>query len=283
MPGGKYLAAGYNQDQDLYLWDIATGKVVRKFVGHTAPDNQLAVSPDGKRILSWGINDRTLRLWDVETAKELKRLEGHTEKAQGVFSPDGTKILTFSPDKTLRLWDAESGQELKKLEGHQDAVTGCFSPDGKQVLSSSPDRTVRLWDVATGQEIRRFEGPRDKVSWANFVAGGRQVVAGCDDQTFHVWETASGQLLQKIDLSGVGVDCRSMTASPDGRLGLARCKDESSLRVYDLASGKEIHRYGQARSAYGFSFTPDGDFAVAGSFRNGLYVFRLPNEKRAKL
>ena len=35
VPGGKYLAAGYNQDKDLYLWEIATGKVVRKFVGHT--------------------------------------------------------------------------------------------------------------------------------------------------------------------------------------------------------------------------------------------------------
>ena len=138
VPGGKYLAAGYNKEKDLYLWDIVTGKVVRKFVGHTAPDNQLAVSPDGKRILSWGINDQTLRLWDVETGKELKRLEGHTEKAQGVFSPDGTKILTFSPDKTFRLWDAELGQELKKLEGHEDAVTGCFSPDGKQILFDRP-------------------------------------------------------------------------------------------------------------------------------------------------
>jgi WD40 repeat protein len=282
VPGGKYLAAGYNKDKDLYLWDLATGKVVRKFVGHTSPDNHLAVSPDGKRILSWSYgDDRALRLWDVETGKELKKLEGHAEKAEGVFSPDGKKVLTYSADKTLRLWDAESGQELKRLEGHDAAPTGCFSPDGKQVLSSSPDQTVRLWDVETGKEIRRFEGPKDKVLGACFVAGGKQVAARCDDRKFRVWETASGKLLREIDLADVGGDHGTMTASPDGRLGLVGHEDES-VRVYDLASGKEIQRYDGARKARGFSFTPDGKFAVAGSFRAGLFVFRLPGGNPAK-
>jgi formylglycine-generating enzyme len=275
VPGGKYLAAGYNQDKDLYLWDIATGKVVRKFVGHTDGDNGLAVSPDGKRMLSWG-KDRTLRLWDVETGKQLKKLEGHTDKAQGVFSPDGKSILTFSPDKTLRLWDADSGKELKKLTGHDGAVTGCFSPDGKQILSSSPDHTIRLWDVETGKEIRHFGIPKEKTLDAYFVACGRRVAARCDDRKFRLWETANGKLLREIDLSELGGDrWKIMTASPDGRLGLVSLGD-GSVRVYDLASGALIHQYAGAARAQSFSFTPDGNFAVSGSFRRGLYVFRFP-------
>jgi WD40 repeat protein len=35
LPGSKYLAANYSREKDLYLWDITTGKVVRKFIGHT--------------------------------------------------------------------------------------------------------------------------------------------------------------------------------------------------------------------------------------------------------
>ena len=168
VPGGKYLAAGYKDDKDLYLWDIATAKVVRKFTGHTEPGNGVAVSPDGKRILSWG-QDATVRLWDLDTGKELKKLEGHTDKAAGVFSLDSKKVLTFSPDKTLRLWDVETGKELKKLEGHEDAVSGALSPDGKRALSWSPDKTIRLWDLDSGKEIRRFDEPRTRsnplVSW----------------------------------------------------------------------------------------------------------------------
>ena len=35
-----------------------------------------------------------------------------------------------------------------------------------------------------------------------------------------MWETGSGKLVQQIDLNGLGGDAWSMTASPDGRLGL---------------------------------------------------------------
>jgi WD40 repeat protein/predicted Ser/Thr protein kinase len=280
VPGGKYLAAAYKDDKDLYLWDVARGKIVRKFTGHTDLEIGLAVSPDGKRILSWG-RDATLRLWDVETGKELKKLEGHADKAEGVFSPDGKKILTFSPDKTLRLWDVETGKGLKMLEGHDDACYGSFSPDGKQVLSFSPDKTIRLWDVESGKELRRFEGAKSKDGDAGFAANGRLVVGHCDQQLFRVWETASGKLVREIDLSEMGGDFWTMTATPDGRLGLVSHSD-GSVRVFDLAAGTEIHRYDDCPKARGFSFTADGKLAVAGSFRRGLFVFRLPVEKLVK-
>jgi hypothetical protein len=47
-------------------------------------------------------------------------------------------------------------------------------------------------------------------------------------------------------------------------------------RVIDLDNGKEIARYDRCRSANSFSFTLNNNFAVGGSFRAGMYVFRLP-------
>ena len=103
LPGGKFLVASYSTKPELYLWDIAAGKVVHPFVGHSEPGPGFAVSPDGKRLLSWGHDhDKTVRLWDMDTGKELRKLEGHTDQAAGVFSPNGKQVLTFSPDKTLR-------------------------------------------------------------------------------------------------------------------------------------------------------------------------------------
>jgi WD40 repeat protein len=277
VPGGKYLAATYRFDKDIYLWDIGTGKVARKFSGHTDLGLALTVSPDGKRLLSWG-DDLTLRVWDVETGKELKKLEGHTDKAAGVFSPDSKKILTFSPDKTLRLWDAATGKQLLKLAGHDDACTGSFSPDGKQALSFGADSTIRLWDLASGKEIRRFEGGVVKDGARGFVNGGRQVAAYCDDQKYRIWDASSGKIGREIDLTNFGGDRWSMTASPDGRWGLVNHQDDS-VRVFHLATGLEIHRYDHCVKARAFSFSPDGNFAVSGSFRAGLRVYRLPPEQ----
>ena len=57
---------------------------------------------------------------------------------------------------------------------------------------------------------------------------------------------------------------------------------DDSVRVLDLLTGKEIHRYDRCRKARAFSFSPDGTMAVAGSFRNGMFGFRLPSGDAAK-
>ncbi len=51
-------------DKTLKLWDVATGKEIRTFVGHTSTVDSVAFSPDGRTALS-GSGDRTLKLWDV--------------------------------------------------------------------------------------------------------------------------------------------------------------------------------------------------------------------------
>ncbi len=213
LPGGKFIVASYNLKKELYLFDIASGRIVRRFIGHDANDPHFAVSPDGTRILSWS-DDQTMRLWDVATGNEIRKLEGHFDKASGVFSPDGTQILTFSADKTMRLWDVETGKELQKFEGHTEPPTGCFSPDGKQALSSAADATIRLWDLASGNQIRQYQGPTAPVRFAGFVANGQLVVGNSAtgdrdgpgkpvDMMYRVWGSEERQAPARNRLSSI--------------------------------------------------------------------------------
>ncbi len=102
-PDGKYLVT-CSHDGTVRLWDVASGKEVRRFTGHTGPTFGAAFSPDGKYVLT-SSEDETARLWDVKTGKEIRRFTGHTNDVNNVaFSPDGKYILTASFDYTARLW-----------------------------------------------------------------------------------------------------------------------------------------------------------------------------------
>ena len=120
-PDGRYVLSG-SSDKTLRLWEVATGKELRRFEGHSGRVCSVAFSPDGRYVLS-GSRDKTIRLWEVATGKELRRFEGHSSWVISVaFSPDGRYILSGSEDRTLRLWEVATGKELRRFEGHSDYV-----------------------------------------------------------------------------------------------------------------------------------------------------------------
>jgi WD40 repeat protein len=112
--GRRFLSAG--ADQTLRLWDLETGQVLRHFEGHSGEVVYLAVSPDGRRLLSGG--DVTARLWDVESGQELYRFEGHVGSVWAVaLLPDGRRALSAGEDATLLLWEVP---ELKTPQRNGD-------------------------------------------------------------------------------------------------------------------------------------------------------------------
>ena len=91
FPGSAWSPAA--RDHDVRLWDVATGKVLKRFSGSPGAVTALAFSRDGRRFLS-GSHDGTLRLWQIDTGKEVRLYEGHDGRVRGVsFFPTGRRPL----------------------------------------------------------------------------------------------------------------------------------------------------------------------------------------------
>jgi WD40 repeat protein/sterol desaturase/sphingolipid hydroxylase (fatty acid hydroxylase superfamily) len=141
------LIASTTQDE-IKLRDGASGYVTQTLTGHTDLVYCLAVSADGRRIVS-GSFDRTVRVWDAITAKELATLGGHSGPVYAVAcSAGGEWLVSGGDDRTVRVWDLATNREPLTLRGHTDAVTGvAVSADGSRVVSASRDGTLKVWDV----------------------------------------------------------------------------------------------------------------------------------------
>lgn len=107
---GRILAT--NVAESVYLWDLTTGKLLRRIRHPHDHGCNLCVSSDGKTLATADlqyVNDLgqdTVRLYDVETGDQIQTLEPDDNRAHVLaFSSDGTKLFTGYHRGAATVWD----------------------------------------------------------------------------------------------------------------------------------------------------------------------------------
>jgi WD40 repeat protein len=269
-PDGKRILSG-SWDKTARLWDVQTGRQLRPFEGSTDDVHSVAFSPDGSLALSGGLGSAT-RLWDLETGRLLHQLP--VNKVHGVaFAPDGRSVLTGGHDGIVRLWDVGTGRELHHFEGRTGAAWSvAYSPDGQFAFSAGWDGVARLLHIPDAilhtpeHEVRRLVAHPSAggVCGVAFAPDGRAVSCGSDG-CVRLWDVAGGKQLWVYDCQARGASVRRLAVAPDGRTALAAV-DDHTVRVLDLATGKELRRFeGHRAMVQGVSFSSDGRLALSTS------------------
>ncbi len=214
-PGEKQILVATGAT--LRLFDVKTGKELRRFVGHLDAIRSVCFSSDGKTILSGG-DDRVARLWDVQRGKVYERLNGHRNGINSLaMSPDGAWVISGSRDQTMRLWNVRKGREKQKFKVPRGNVFAVgFTPDGRQVISAHFDTSIRFWDVQDGRETRLFRGHRRIVSSFDCSPDGASLISGGHDATIRWWDCASG--IEQLIGEGHQAAITCVSASSEGDL-----------------------------------------------------------------
>jgi WD40 repeat protein len=310
LGSGRRLAAA-NQLGQVFVWDLPQtppkfdargGKErqapdvppVRRLDGHTNELTRLAVTGDGKHLLSASL-DRTVRVWAVDgpaSGKAEAVLDSETRKREARRA--GKKEPAPAPGVPV-----ETQQAAHVLEGHAEWVYALgVSGDGKRVISGDAAAQVIVWDLAGRKPVARWSGhPWNWVVAASLSPDGQTALVSeyrykRDDfdvpaPALKLWDATSGN--EKLDLLKVQFPklnpgdrsyggsqlWRKFVAngliataySPDGKLvAVAQGgeTDTGKVHLLDVAGGKLLrtvsgHQYGVTDVI----FSHDGKYVIS--------------------
>jgi RNA polymerase sigma factor (sigma-70 family) len=244
---GQFLftASGGNGFR-IHLWEVASGREIRSFAGHTATVGALAVSPDSRFAASssW---DKSIRLWDVATGKELHRFPISEDTVFVLcFSADGRWLAAGDKDRMIRVWEVATGKELHRLRHGVPVFALVFSPDGRTLAAAGGqhldervgDGGIVLWEMATGEKRGQLAGHDRAVMTLSYSPDGHCLASGGTDGTVRIWEPFAGKELCRF-LGRQGY-IKSLAFSADGQRLASGGMDTTAL-IWDVGWITEKH------------------------------------------
>lgn len=127
----------------------AGGSLLRILTGHNDSVNAIAITQDGKQVVS-GSEDGVLMVWDLETGKKPLTLKAHSKLVTAIaISPDNKQVISGSEDGTLRVWDLTTGKKLFALaESGYIAMGLAITSDSNWAISVGRYATKEFWNTS---------------------------------------------------------------------------------------------------------------------------------------
>jgi hypothetical protein len=208
-PDGRLLAAPVMylpaKGTTVRLWDLDTGRPVRRFPQQNAVAGAVAFSRDGKRLavaerrgVAGGTrSEGTIRAYALGGGRELWReRQEHWQITSLTFSPED-RLLAVCHDGGMDLLDAATGRSHRRVELRAHYVGPVtFAPDGRTLAfawwpEEGVDYSVRLLEVASGTVRSAWRGHEGAVTALAFSPDGRTLASGSTDATVLLWDATN--------------------------------------------------------------------------------------------
>jgi WD40 repeat protein len=252
-PDGRTLASTSRDSGTLRLWDVVTGKELRRLRGHNY--GAVLLTPDGKSLIA-GDMYGVIRLWSFPEGKLLRRLQGQQGGVIALAcSPDGRWLFSAGVGEAVRRWDLRSGRETTP-EGHRYRVGAVgVRPEDGSIVSVDLGGEIRIWQVKAGKAISTFPGPSYELMSVALSNDCSLVALGGVKGELELRDAKSGTTT--FILKGHEGRLGPLGFSANGRT-LASCAVDGFLRLWDVTTGKEVSRYRVPQGIEALAVTPDG-------------------------
>ena len=208
-------------NQALLLVNVESGKIERVFETGARGSHMLALSADRKRLYCSNMGDGSVSAFEFETGKKIKDVPTGSE-CEGVgVTPDGRWVWAGNhAEDTISVIDTTTLEVVKKISSPGFPYRVQFTPDGKYALVPHATASSLVMCEVEGQKVSKS------------IALGMTKVASP---------------------STAGV-----FPHPDNRHAFVTVRNDNSMLVLDLVSGKTLARVEVQTSPDGVCWSPVG-------------------------
>src|SRR5262245_15111451 len=268
------------------VWDLRTGRMLRRLGDPADQVMAVAVSSDGRQV-AVGVGAAGgkggVRVWNAQTGKATWSMNDCANEVLTVaFAPDGSALAVGSADGKVIICDAQTGRVTQTLADHKGGATSVtFSPDGKTLYCGPGYGGAHVWDVQTGRLLQTY---RDAGTQAEAFSKARRgygdrlmnsigltrdgtALATCASSIsaeftnpVQIWDPRTGEL--KREFKTEKILGRPMALSPDGTILATGGK---GVLLWDVRTGTKLRElYGHLKRTQSIAFSADGRLVVAG-------------------
>jgi len=222
--------ASCGEDKLIFLWDVASGRVIRKLRGHTSRVNCIKFNEDSSVAVS-GSYDKTVKLWDLKSNSfEPIQVLNHAKDSISSVCITKTEILVSSVDGNLRTYDIRSGTLTTDCVG-QPVTSTTLSHDGNCVLLGCLDDKLRLLDKSGGELLNEYSSHHNtnyKID-SCFTNDDAFLMSGSEDHLIYVWDLVEPKVVAKLKghtAAVVGLHCHPRDNT------VLSCSSDSTIKIW---------------------------------------------------
>ncbi|PON94206.1 Guanine nucleotide-binding protein, beta subunit [Trema orientale] len=217
---GTYIVGG-GLSGGIYLWEVASGRLLRKWDGHHTRVSCLVFSDDDSLLISGG-GDGSVRVWSLlkifddyltQQASHLYEYNfmEHQRCVNGIkagYGGHNAIIVSASSDKTCKVWSLSGGKLLRDIVFPSEIEAIAMDPVEAVFYAGGHDGKIYVAALHTDSPnsknhglhiLRSFEDlSKVKVNCLEYNVSRNVLISGSEDGWVRVWDVGPGNVIGKF-------------------------------------------------------------------------------------
>jgi len=235
FPKSPLLAVG--GERMVRIWDLEREQEILSLPGQQSEVTQLAISLDGKRLLTANLersDGSVIKVWEWPLGGDVQVVREPAAIVRSVaFPPDSQHLATGFQDGRVKLLTLSTGKKLAGFQAHAgDVLAMQFSPKGELLATAGQDRLAKIWQWKEKVKVEQvFMGHAREVRALAFSPDGNYLATGATDGTARLWDISTGQEVATFKHRGYAVT--AVAFAPDGKT-LATAGWNKTIKLWDI-------------------------------------------------